>query len=72
MKLRRVEEQFELMLTETELNAVHSGLAETLEALQDWEFQTRTGMEREEMRTVLRSLRDARDTLAKGGPESDG
>ena len=60
MKLQREDEKFVLELSELELNAFHSGLAETLEALADWEFQTRTGLEREEMRSILRDLRDAR------------
>lgn len=64
MKLRRTDEQvFTLELSEHELNAFHSGLAETLEALADWEFQTRTGIEREEMKAVLRELREARRSL---------
>lgn len=63
MRLRRVDERFELLLTEAELDAIHSGLAETLEALQDWEFHTRTGMERDDMRAVLRQLVTARRAL---------
>ena len=63
MKLRRTERLFTLELSEHELNAFHSGLAETLEALADWEFQTRTGIEREEMEAVLGELRAARQSL---------
>ena len=72
MRLRRIDEQFELLLTEGELDAIHSGLAETLQALEDWEFHTRTGMQRAEMKAVLQELLEARRALKDGGLQSDG
>ena len=67
MQLRRSEEhRYHLEVTEAELNAIHAGLAETLEALEDWEFHTRTGFQREEMKRVLIDLREARQSLSDG------
>ncbi len=57
MELRRGEDRFfRLQLSNFELDAFQSGLRETLEALDDWEFQTRTGLMRDEMRAILRDL----------------
>lgn len=36
-----------------ELRAFISGLGETLEAIEDWEFQTRTGFTKDEFRVLL-------------------
>ncbi len=57
---------FALELTESELEAVQSGLRETLEALEDWEFETRTGFTREEMRSILSDLIAKKKTARNG------
>ena len=49
-------ELFTLEVTALELETLQSGLRETLEALGEAEFQTRTGVEREQMRELARSL----------------
>ncbi|MEZ6018233.1 MAG: hypothetical protein R3F49_24230 [Planctomycetota bacterium] len=43
-------------LTPDDLLKIISGLRETLEVLEDWEFQTRTGFEREEIRSFLNDV----------------
>ena len=64
MKLQNSEnELFALEVTALELEMLQSGLRETLEALNDAEFQTRTGVEREEMRELVRSLVAQRKAL---------
>lgn len=40
-------------LNEDELEIVIAGLRETLQELEDWEFETRTGFQRAEMRRLL-------------------
>lgn len=71
MKLRlSTEQSFEAQLSDAELDAFQAALRETLEALEDWEFQTRTGLERDEMRAVLRDLIAARKS-AREEPSSD-
>lgn len=60
MELRRIDQQHVQMdLTETELNVLRNGLSEALEALEDWEFSTRMGVERDEARQVRDALRVA-------------
>ncbi len=57
MKLRRGEDGFfHLEVSNFELDAFQSGLRETLEALDDWEFQTRTGLTPGEMEAILDQL----------------
>lgn len=63
VQLQRSGENFQLYVSKDELRAFHAGLAETLEALQDWEFETRTGFTRDEFRTVLHDLREGRQSL---------
>ncbi|MGI9579116.1 MAG: hypothetical protein ACR2OH_13025 [Microthrixaceae bacterium] len=46
-------DSFNLTLDRTELRAVQSGLRETLEALDDWEFEIRTGVTQQLMRQML-------------------
>jgi len=66
MKLRRSNQQyFVLEVSETELDAMQAGLRETLEALSDWEFQTRTGLERQEMSSILSDLITARKNVGE-------
>lgn len=45
-------------LTPTEYDALASAIGETLEALEDWEFSTRTGVDRATMRTLLMAFRE--------------
>ena len=45
-------------VTPTEYDAIASALGETLEALEDWEFATRTGVERATMNTLLAAFRE--------------
>jgi hypothetical protein len=45
-----------IFVTRSEYNALISGLRETLEALEDWEFHTRTGVEPSAMRELLDAL----------------
>lgn len=60
MELRRIDQQqVQLDLTESELNVLRNGLSEALEALEDWEFATRMGVERDEARQVREALRVA-------------
>jgi len=46
-------------VSQLEYDAIAAALGETLEALEDWEFQTRTGVERDVMRRLLTDFRDA-------------
>jgi hypothetical protein len=46
-------------LSQAEYNAIASALGETLEALEDWEFQTRTGTTPDFVRQLLREFREA-------------
>jgi len=43
-------------LTENDLNMIVRGLVEADKALEDWEFQTRTGYTREEWRRFLEEV----------------
>jgi len=64
MKLRLSNEQhLVLEVSESDLEALQAGLRETLEALSDWEFHTRTGFERQEMRLILSDLIAARKNV---------
>lgn len=45
-------------ITQLEYDAVASALGETLEALEDWEFATRTGGDRSVMRGLLAQFRE--------------
>lgn len=66
MKIRRsAEELFLLEVSQSELEALQAGLRETLEALDDWEFQTRTGIGREEMQAILRDLVAGRKSVGR-------
>lgn len=57
MKLEpNVDGTFTLDLTEVELEAIQAGLRETLEALEEWEFETRTGLTQDEMSHILTDL----------------
>ena len=57
MKLEKsTENQFLVELSELELDMFQAGLRETLQELEDWEFQTRTGFEREEIQNLIRNL----------------
>lgn len=44
-------------VTQIEYHAIATALGETLEALEDWEFETRTGVDRPTMRRLLREFR---------------
>lgn len=50
-----------VFLNDDDLDIIIAGLRETLQELQDWEFETRTGFQRGEMRRLL----DEVLTLAK-------
>lgn len=41
--------------------AFNNALNETLEAVADWEFHPRTGVERHEMKSILDDLRSGRE-----------
>lgn len=45
-----------ISLNEDELDIVVAGLRETLQEVEDWEFETRTGFQREEVRRLLDEL----------------
>lgn len=47
--------------SDDDLDMIIAGLRETLQELEDWEFQTRTGFQRENMRQFLNEFL----TLAK-------
>ena len=47
-----------LDVTQIEYDAIAAALGETLEALEDWEFQTRTGVARQTMRQLLKEFRE--------------
>ncbi|MGB6056894.1 MAG: hypothetical protein WBF71_01415 [Microthrixaceae bacterium] len=71
MDLRRIDqERVQMDLTESELNVLRNGLSEALEALEDWEFSTRMGVERDEARRVRDDLRAAVQRMREGGPRS--
>ena len=68
MNLQRGEDQtFVLEVTEDELRAVRAGLNETLNALDDWEFSIRTGVQREEMAALVDSLVEQQSALESEG-----
>ncbi|MGB3410198.1 MAG: hypothetical protein WBA45_03295 [Microthrixaceae bacterium] len=72
MDLRRIDQQrVRMELTESELNVLRNGLSEALEALEDWEFSTRMGVERDEARRVRDELRSAVQRMREDGPRSD-
>ena len=48
-----------IQLSQAEYNAIASALGETLEALDDWEFQTRTGSTPEFVRQLVTEFREA-------------
>ncbi|MEO5837360.1 MAG: hypothetical protein ABIQ73_28570 [Acidimicrobiales bacterium] len=52
-----VEDVITIEMTQVEYNAVASALGETLEALEDWEFATRTGVDRSVMRKLRAEFR---------------
>ena len=65
MKLsQRDPDVFELRVSSLELDAFQTAFNETLNALEDWEFRIRTGLEREEMSRMLRDLVSQRRALA--------
>jgi hypothetical protein len=61
VKIRRDEDGFLLEVSEVELMAFNNALNETLEAVADWEFHPRTGVERHEMKSILDDLRSGRE-----------
>ena len=55
-------------ITQLEYDAVASALGETLEALEDWEFATRTGVDRSVMRGLLAQFREHDPKPGAEGP----
>ncbi|RMD96519.1 MAG: hypothetical protein D6812_16965 [Deltaproteobacteria bacterium] len=51
-----------VFLSNDEVDMIIAGLRETLEALEDWEFDTRTGFQRSEVENFLRRMQ----ALARG------
>ncbi len=59
MEIKRLTENtFSVEVTKSELFMILAGLREADQELEDWEFQTRTGFERTEMREMC-------DTIAR-------
>jgi hypothetical protein len=52
-------------LTVRELEILRSALREASEALQDWEFETRMGCTREELRALASQVHSAESSLAR-------
>jgi hypothetical protein len=52
-----------LRLKRHELEFLINAVNESLEALDDWEFQTRTGTEKEQARQILKALQEIRKSL---------
>lgn len=64
MELKRGDnDDVEMHLSEAELDVFQAGIREMLEALEDWEFQTRAGFEREHAVAVLTELIGKRKSL---------
>ncbi|GHE27418.1 hypothetical protein GCM10017673_31980 [Streptosporangium violaceochromogenes] len=51
--------KFNIKLSASEINMILAGMREALEALEDWEFRTRTGFDREEMEAFNNSMHQA-------------
>lgn len=51
--LNKTDVNYVLEFNGSELDLIIAGLRETLEALEDWEFETRVGAPRSEMRRLL-------------------
>lgn len=54
--LNKTDVNYVLEFNGSELDLVIAGLRETLEALEDWEFETRVGAPRSEMRRLLEEV----------------
>ena len=65
MQLRRDNAHLELRISAEELTALQNGLNEAIEALDEWEFPIRVGVETSEARRILRDLQDARKQLER-------
>ena len=52
-EVERLEGGVIVAFSDDELSMIISSMGETLEALEDWEFETRTGFQREEIRQLL-------------------
>jgi hypothetical protein len=52
-EIERRSDEVVVSLTHDDLDMIISGLRETLQEVQDWEFDTRTGFERDDMRRFL-------------------
>lgn len=51
--LEQREDEVVISLSNDDLDLIIAGLRETLQELEDWEFETRTGFQRAEMRQFL-------------------
>jgi 3-hydroxyacyl-CoA dehydrogenase len=54
--LRHGDDEFHLVVSRDELCGINNCLNETLSELADWEFQTRVGLERHEIRGLLEAI----------------
>jgi hypothetical protein len=52
-EIERRSDEVVVSLTNDDLDMITAGLRETLQEVEDWEFETRTGFQREEMRRFL-------------------
>jgi len=55
-----------IRLSYGEIDLLLNALNEALEAIEDWEFSTRTGFEKSDFRTMQVSLRTIRDRREQG------
>jgi hypothetical protein len=52
-EIERRSDEVVVSLTHDDLDMIIAGLRETLQEVEDWEFDTRTGFQREEIRQFL-------------------
>ncbi|MBE7195364.1 MAG: hypothetical protein INR66_23160 [Gordonia polyisoprenivorans] len=53
-----MDENLSIMLTRDELSIIRAGLRETLEALEEWELETRVGFTTGEVRKLQQKLKE--------------
>ena len=54
-----------IRLSEDDIDLLLSALNESLGSLEDWEFSTRTGFDRDEFRAIQATLREMRSRMGE-------
>lgn len=66
MQLRQDDDHLVLEISPLDLSVLQNGLNEALEALDEWEFPIRVGVDVEDARRLLADLRAGRARLDRG------